>query len=214
MKVKNKRLRQVSDLRAWHYVVYRSIRTGKRKKFDSRVRVYAEVWSKRSGKRIGYVNKVVEGKAIPRRFSNKARLIYHEGRKASKSRIDKTYERFFNINYNNWIPDQIPEWVSELFNSEVKKTGTVQFVLRMTGKDNKGISRDIKSNPYRSDFLRIHKYWVDTLTTIIVQALRGNQIRTSPKKYSKSRYWFKGKNIAEFHYLKKYKVEIILQKKR
>lgn len=203
------RSKQIKNLRQWHYVVYRSVKTGQRRKFDSRVKLYAEVYSKKSGKRIGYVNKVENNQPLPRRFSNKARLIYHEGRKPTKTLQEKLFDKTFSINYSRYVRDQIPDWVSETLNEQIDRKGFVQFSCKMSGKDNKGLFQNLESTINRFENERSKKEWLDILESIILHTLRANQIRTSPKKYSKGReYWKSHKGIAEFHYLKKYLVQI------
>lgn len=206
----SKRMRQVKSLRQWHYVVYRGARSGKRRSFTSRAKLLAEVYSKKSGKRIGYINKMHGIQPIPRKFSNKARLIYHEGRKISKKREEITHADTFSINYNNWVPDQIPNWFTTLLNNHIDQKSYIQFKLGIKGMDNKKLLQDLKSESYNAIKEKTHREWLDILTTLIIQTLRGNKIRTSPKKYSKSRYWYSGKNIAQWHYVKKYRVRLII----
>lgn len=190
------------------FVIYRSARTNRPRKFNPRVKLYAEVYSKITRKRIGYLNDIKDNKPVGRYFSSKTRRIYHHGRKTKTSR-EETEANSFVLRYDDFFSSQIPREIPKLLNHEIEMKGFVQFKFSLKGRDNKREQVLILTESHNEVNQLRSNQWIEIIVTLITAALRKNQLRTSPKRFSKSRYWYITKT-AQWNYVKRYRVKLII----
>ena len=189
-------------------MVYRD-RKGRIRKFTTKVKLVTEVWSKRTGRKVKGVtlNKVEEGRPVSRRFSSRARALYHQ--RVSEFDAKPKYLDRHVFHYDNFVSYQVPKKWSNQINNTVEMDGFAVFSLKvyLPGKE-----RPLETETISFTEEKSWRVMREIIATMIIQLLRSNRIRTSPKKLAgKNPYWKTRKGVRQWEYFKKYEVELVMK---
>lgn len=199
-----KQLKQ--GLKKGQYIVYRD-RKGRRRKFSSKIKLIAEVYSKRSKKRVGILNAIDKKTKRPvlRRFSTRARALHHKRAYAPGLRVKFTSD-IYPIKYDNFVQYQIPNRFADELNDIITMGSGVKFSVKiyLPGK-----SKPLETTTIFHDKKRARSDYKEIIATMIISTLRDNRIRTSPKHHASSNpYWKTRKGVAPWVHYKEYGIEL------
>lgn len=169
------------------FIVYRD-RKGRIRKFSPRLKLKAEVRSKKTKARIRWISKE------PRYFTKKQVALYHKRKKTPiKTKAKKIETQMISIKMNRDITSQIPSSFVKPINDSIKMDGYVVFGVHVVTP-----KQEFFTTTVYYDQTNIPSFWKDVVRSQIVQELRKNKVRTSPKAISKrmgNTYWKKGNYI-------------------
>lgn len=204
-----KTIRHISETQ---YVTYRSVRSGKQVKYRRGIRLIAEVRSKKSKKVVGYLNKFTKptkknGRQtviIPRKFGRTE--ISLKTRKEVEN-VSTRSVNSFDIAFNRRIIDQVGEQrdIIGKIQKEIRLNDEVLIQVRVTFP---------KGTPDINDGMKMYTkkdgdyaFMVTEISIRIINLVRSEAIRTSPKKYREKETTKAGMR-KNWNYYRKAKVSI------
>lgn len=184
--VRGKRTTISRSLRRHEYIVYRD-RRGQLRTPRSDLLLLAEVRSRKTGKRVGYLNKIENGKAKPRRFVSTQRAVLETA--VSESYPD--FESFaqdkdlsFTVYSNDMLQNQITREFYEAVMSKVRQEGQIQLSLDLRTNAGEKIAT---KGVYIDDDSWSYNDFVNNVVHSMLDGMNQLNIRMSPKKFAKRR---------------------------
>lgn len=187
-------------LRRSEFVVYRD-RKGRLRKPRRDLLLYAEVRSRKTGKRIGYLNKVKAGKPMPKRYSSNQRAFVEvaPGERFSDFDAEEELTEAKDLNFTLYSSDmlynQIPESLWDSVNERVDFEGQIYITFDLrTGRGER-----IGTKGFYLDERLGFEQFKHLVVADLLMAFNQINIRMSPKKFAKRR---RGVSITKALYVR------------
>lgn len=177
--------KQIKRLKPDHYVIYRD-RKGRIRKPRKDTLLVAEVRSRKSKRRVGFLNSIDKKRKTPepRRFTSTQRAMYERRfieKLPEKRRQPSDLE--FTVYSSDFIKNQIPTRVVDRIRDEINLQGYVKLGIEIW--TNKG-ERIVSDAVYWDDENMLASHIETHLFLSIVNASREMMVRASPKKYARN----------------------------
>lgn len=175
--------KQIRQIKKGEYIVWRD-KKGRVRKPRSSLLLIAEVRSRKTGKRVGFLNKIEKGKIVPRRFVSGQRAFAKTPHAEPSPRKRLREEFSFDIFSSDMIQNQIPRELFDLIIDTIKTDDWVQVHFDLSTKRGE-YTRTV--GIYFDDPKMGFDFFTNSVVHAILSGLNELNIRMSPKKFATRR---------------------------